>query len=147
MGGCMILTGSKHPGTGRRQNEEPIDPSKLCYCGYTCPEDCDFLTATLKNDLSLKKKVFEEWELEKRFGMQFDPDQVFCYACKPGDQPEGMVLTHCTVRECALQKGYQACIQCDELKHCDKELWTRFPEFHEEVVKMRERYIASLLLA
>ncbi|MCP4311004.1 MAG: hypothetical protein GY790_07060 [Bacteroidetes bacterium] len=44
------------------------------------------------------------------------------------------------MRSCAMEKAYQACIQCDELKGCDKDLWTRFPQFHEGVMKIQVKY-------
>ena len=113
----------------------------MCYCSYSCPEDCHFLEASVKNDPELKKKAFKEWGLEERYGLKFDAEKIFCFKCKPGDHPEGPVLTNCTVRSCAKEKGYQACIQCDDLNSCDKDLWTRFPQFHEGVIKMQAKYL------
>lgn len=139
MGGCLLISG-KDLNAFSFQDEETIDPEKLCYCGYSCPDDCQFLEASVKNDPELKKAAFGQWGLEERYGLEFDPDKIFCFKCKPGDKPEGPVLTHCTVRSCAMGKGYQACIQCDELKECDKDLWLRFPQFHEGVIKMQEKY-------
>ena len=139
MGGCLLFTG-KNLNAVHLQDGQPIDPGKLCFCGYSCPDDCHFLVASLKNDAALKKAAFEEWELEDHYGLVFDEKKIFCFRCKPGDKPEGPVLTHCTVRACAIEKGYQACIQCDDLKGCGKELWSRFPQFHEGVLKMQEEY-------
>jgi hypothetical protein len=139
MGGCLLLS-APASFTIQSRDGEPIDPELLCYCGYQCPEDCHFLVATLQDDPELKEEVFEEWELEKRYGLKFDPQKIFCFKCKPGENPEGPVLNHCTVRTCAIGKGYQACIQCDQLQACDKELWTRFPQFHEAVVEIQKKY-------
>jgi hypothetical protein len=125
------------------QDDKPIDPEELCYCSYSCPADCKFYEASIKNDPALKEEAFKEWGLEERYGLEFDAEKIFCFKCKPGDKPEGPVLTHCTVRSCAMEKGFQACIQCDELKDCDKDLWTRFPQFHEGVLKMQEKYQAQ----
>lgn len=119
---------------------EPIDPKKLTFCGYTCPKDCKFLRATLANDLELKKEAWKEWEIEEHYGLEFDEEQAFCYGCKELDTPDGVVLANCDVRPCAREKKLDACIQCDELKTCDKKLWTRFPEFHETVLEMQETY-------
>ena len=41
-----------------------------------------------------------------------------------------------------IQEKVQACIQCEELKECDKDLWKRFPQFHESIVKLQEQYQA-----
>jgi hypothetical protein len=142
MGGCLLLSG-KDLSARILQDDQPIDPEKLCYCGYSCPEDCKFLVASVKDDPELKKAVFVEWDLEERYGLEFDPEKIFCFKCKPLDKPEGPVLTHCTVRKCALEKGYQACIQCDELKDCDKDLWERFPQFHDGVIELQKKYRAQ----
>ncbi len=120
--------------------DEPIDPKKLNYCGYTCPKDCTFLRATLENDLELRKEAWKEWKIEENYGLEFDEEQAFCYGCKELDKPEGVVLERCTVRACAREKKLDACIECDELATCDKDLWTRFPTFHEKVLDMQQRY-------
>jgi hypothetical protein len=63
-----------------------------------------------------------------------------CYGCKTKDKPEGIVLQRCDVRACAPKKGHDCCIECDELKTCDKDLWRRFPKFKEQVIAMQQRY-------
>ncbi|MFO7669097.1 MAG: DUF3795 domain-containing protein [Bacteroidales bacterium] len=138
MGGCMLFAGKEAMASYLKV--ENIDPEKLCYCSYSCPTDCHFLVASVNDDSELKKAAFREWGLAEHYGMEFDAGKVFCFKCKPGNMPEGPVLTHCTVRACAMEKGYQACIECDELVSCDKALWTRFPQFHEGVVKMQAKY-------
>ena len=120
--------------------DEPIDPKKLEYCGYTCPKDCKFLTATLEDNLELKKKVWKEWKIEETYGLDFDENQAFCYGCKALDKPEGVVLANCDVRPCARERKLDSCIQCDDLATCDKTLWTRFPEFHQKILEMQKRY-------
>lgn len=139
MGGCLMFSGSAFRAPFLSESDE-IVPEDLCYCGYKCPDDCKFYLATVNNDTELKKEVFKEWSLGERYGLTFDPEKIFCYKCKPADRPEGPVLTNCTVRSCAVEKGYAACIQCDELKSCKKDLWERFPEFHKQVIKMQEEY-------
>jgi hypothetical protein len=143
MGGCLLLTGIRVSAFSFKE-DKLIDPSTLCYCSYSCPDDCKFLEASEKNDPELKKAAFEQWGLKERLGLKFDPDKIFCFKCKPGDKPEGPILTHCTVRRCAIKKGYQACIQCNDLRACDKDLWTRFPEFHESIMKMQVIYRAQV---
>lgn len=120
--------------------DEPIDPKKLNYCGYTCPEDCTFLRATLEGDLELKKEAWKEWNIEERYGLAFDQEQAFCYKCKALDKPDGVVLANCDVRRCARERKVEACIECDDLATCDKKLWTTFPQFHEKVFEMQQRY-------
>jgi hypothetical protein len=120
--------------------DEPIDPRKLTFCGYTCPEDCKFLRATLDDDLELKKEVWKEWKIEEHHGLAFDEKQAFCYGCKAADKPDSVVLANCDVRPCARERKLEACIQCDDLATCDKKLWARFPKFHTKVVEMQQRY-------
>jgi hypothetical protein len=123
--------------------DEPIDPKKRNYCGYKCPEDCTFLKATLEDDIELKKEAWGEWKIDERYGVEFDEEQAFCYGCKKLDKPEGVVLSRCTVRQCAREKEFDCCIECDELKTCDKDLWKRFAKFHEQVIQLQEKYRAQ----
>ena len=120
--------------------EEPIDPKKRTFCGYICPKDCKFLQATLENNVELKKKAWEEWKIEERFGLVFNEKEAICYGCKELDKPEGIVLKRCDVRSCARDKGLDCCIECDDLPTCDKDLWSRFPTFHEQVVDLQKNY-------
>jgi hypothetical protein len=122
---------------------EKIDPKKINYCGYTCPEDCKFLQGTLNDNLELKKEAWKLWKIEERFGVEFDPEQAICYGCKSLDKPEGIVLARCTVRTCAQEKKLDSCIECDELTACDKDLWRRFPKFKEQVIEMQKKYRAQ----
>ncbi|MBN1952520.1 MAG: DUF3795 domain-containing protein [Bacteroidales bacterium] len=96
--------------------------------------------ATLKNDPEAKKKAFEQWGLEEKHGMSFDAEKVLCYTCKPGDKPAGIAVQHCEIRKCAIEKGFDCCIKCDELSSCKKGAFTSFPEFHKGVVSMQEKY-------
>jgi hypothetical protein len=123
--------------------QERIDPAKLNYCGYTCPEDCKFLQGTLNDDVELKRQAWKAWKIEERFGLEFDPDQAICYGCKAVEKPEGVVVSRCDVRACARGKELDCCIECDELTACDKDLWRRFPKFKEQVIAMQEAYRAQ----
>ena len=120
--------------------DEKIYPKERCFCGYTCPEDCQFLQGTLNNDVELKKEAWNNWKIEERYGLAFDEDQAICYGCKELEKPEGIVLSRCTVRQCARQKELDCCIECDELTACEKDLWTRFPQFKEQVIELQEKY-------
>jgi hypothetical protein len=122
---------------------EPIDPAGLNFCGYTCPPDCKMREATLAGDIQLKQEAFDAWKLEERYGVDFDPDQTICYGCKAEGKPEGTVVSRCTVRACVQERKLDCCIECDELKTCDKDLWKRFAEFHKQVIQMQEKYRAQ----
>lgn len=137
---AMFMGGGLVAACGGEQNADAIDPKKLNYCGYTCPKDCKFLKGTLENNVELKKEAHKLWKLKERYNVDFDENIHFCYGCKTKDKPEGYVLTKCTVRACAQEKGHDSCIQCDELPTCDKDLWTRFPDFKKGVDEMQKKY-------
>ncbi len=128
---------------GKDGGEKKINLAKLNFCGYSCPDDCKFLKGTLEDDIELKREAWELWKIEERFGVAFDPEQAICYGCKTTDKPKGIVLTRCTVRDCAIEKGQECCIDCDELVECDKDLWRRFPDFKKKVVDAQEKYRAQ----
>ena len=140
--GCAVLMSGKLSAFSFPEDKIP-DPQKLNYCGYTCPEDCQFLEASVKKDDKLKKVAFETWKIKERYGLEFDPKTSFCYGCKNKDKPAGIVLMNCTVRACTIEKKHDACIQCKKLKTCDKDLWTRFPEFHKSVLEMQKTYLEA----
>ena len=124
-------------------DEEIPDPKKLNYCAYVCPSDCKMLKGTLENNNELKEEAFKEWKLEERLDITFDPEKVVCYGCKADDKPMGIVLEKCTVRNCALERGNDCCIECDDLTACEKDLWQRFPDFHKYVIEMQNKYQAA----
>jgi len=124
--------------------EEEIDPKKLMYCGYTCPDDCQFLKASLENDSELKKEAYELWKIKERFDVDFEADKIFCFGCKTEGKPEGVVLVNCTVRSCVIEKEYDCCIECLELEDCHKDLWSRFPDFKKHVIALQKQYFEQL---
>jgi hypothetical protein len=122
------------------QDDKSPDPAKLNYCGYTCPADCKMLKATLENNVELKKEAYVNWKIQEKYGLAFDPEQIFCYGCKTEEKPSGIVIKNCTVRSCAISKGFDCCIECNDLASCDKELWTTFPDFKKAVIEMQKKY-------
>lgn len=145
--GCAFLMAARfnplHAFDRFADEKEIPDPSKMNYCAYTCPSDCKFLQASKENNLEMKKEAYETWKVKERYGADFDPDQIFCWGCKTPDQPEGVILKGCQVRKCAIEKGFQACIECDQLTACDKDLWVRFPDFYKYVKEIQKVYSTS----
>ena len=94
------------------------------------------------NDETLKKEAFKDWRLEKKYGLKYSPELVFCERCKTKGKVTSPLLTGCTVRKCAIEKGHDCCFECDGLKSCDKEVWTTFPQLKEQVIKMQETFKA-----
>lgn len=124
------------------QDEVP-DPKKLNYCGYVCPADCPLYVATIEYDIEKKKEAYTMFKIEERHGVAFDPEQIFCYGCKTPDKPEGIVVNRCTVKRCAIENGYDCCIECDNLPDCNMDLWKRFPEFHKAMIDEQTKYKAA----
>jgi len=119
---------------------DEINPKKLNYCGYTCPTDCKFKTASVKNDVELKKEAYKLWKIKEKYDIDFDESKIFCFGCKEKDKPKGVVTLNCTVRACAIEKEYDCCIECDNLPNCDKQLWKQFPDFRKKVIEMQMKY-------
>jgi hypothetical protein len=140
---CAIAYGTKLTGNdkGFWQDAKP-DPKSLNYCGYKCPADCPLLKGTVENNVELKKKAYADFKFKEKYNMEFDADKVFCYGCKIKDKPMSVPVKACTVRSCAIAKGYDCCIQCEGLANCDKELWKSFPKFKESVMQMQKKYKA-----
>lgn len=144
--GCALLLSGKLQAFNSLIYHQKVipDPVKLNYCGYTCPKDCKFLEASVKNDPVLKKEAYEIWEMKERFGIsEFDPEKIFCFGCKTKDKPVGIRLQKCDVRNCCIDKKLESCIECKELKTCEKDLWKKFPDFKKAVIKMQSDYLEN----
>jgi hypothetical protein len=141
-GCCALMSSSSLLGLNLSygQGEKP-DPKKLNYCGYTCPPACEFKQASIANDDELKKKAFDAWKLKERYGIEFDAEKTFCFGCKNENSPEGIVLTNCSVRACAIEKNFDCCIECNDLTSCNQDLWKRFPKFYEQVKALQVSYL------
>jgi hypothetical protein len=144
MAGCALLMAGKiNPmfANSLNQNEKiKPDPRKLNYCGYQCPSDCKFLKATQENNTELKKEAYESWKIKEKHGIDFDPEKIFCWGCKTTGKPEGVVIKECQVRKCAIEKGYDCCIQCSNLEACVFDLWKQFPDFHTHMIQEQKIY-------
>lgn len=140
IGFCSIMLGPNICSYAISRTNDKPDPTKLNYCGYQCPDDCQFLKGSLENNIEVKKEAYKLWEIKERFDIDFDPEQIFCFGCKTKDKPEGVVLVNCTVRACAIEKKLDCCIECDELVSCDKNLWDRFPDFKKQVIGMQKEF-------
>lgn len=116
------------------------------YCGLICDDRCELCRATRANDVAAKKALYEKWRWKERTGREFDPALVFCHGCKP---PEGLprnvaqTETPCTVRSCAVERGFECCIQCKGLAGCDKELWKNWPKLKQQVEQWQKDYVAA----
>ncbi|NJO91607.1 MAG: DUF3795 domain-containing protein, partial [Chloroflexia bacterium] len=142
---CTLLNATKFASAAINFviSDDEIDPKKLNYCGYTCPSDCKFKTASVNNDVELKKEAYKAWKIKEKYNIDFDEEKIFCFGCKTKDKPEGVVTLNCTVRACAIEKGLDCCIECDNLSTCDKQLWKQFPDFKKKVIEMQKNIMST----
>jgi hypothetical protein len=127
----------------KKTKTDAIDLRKVSYCGITCEEQCELFKATKENNAALKKKVYEQWNWKEKFKVEFDPEKVFCWGCKPKDEPLKIGMETCEVRNCAIENGMESCIQCKDLVSCDKAFWKKWAEFHEQTKKMQNQYLTQ----
>lgn len=143
---CALLAFNRHlsaednPQEKNNREKKLIDLKKLSYCGIPCVATCAMYKATLENDVKTKKALYEQWEFKKNYGIEFDPDKIFCYTCKPGDKPKTIFMEQCVARNCAIAKGFESCIQCKNLTACDKEFWKKWPILYENSKQIQALY-------
>ena len=146
---CALLALNRHlpaeesPEKKQEQKLKPIDFSKLSYCGFPCVQVCELYKATLENDEKSKKLIYEKWEWKKKFGVEYDPEKVFCHTCKSGDKPKKVGMEVCVVRKCAMANGMESCVQCKNLAACDKEYWKKWPDLYAFNKKNQARFLAE----
>ena len=121
--------------------------AQLSYCGIPCVKVCPLYKATQENDVEMKKILYERQEMKKKFGLDFDPDKVFCHTCKPGDKPKKVGMDTCPVRQCALANGVESCVQCANLDACDKEYWKKWPGQWNRFVTRTLSWLEPALIA
>ena len=126
-----------------KQVQKAVDLKKRSYCGIACEDECELYKATRENDVELKKKVYEGWRWKEKFGFDFDPEKVFCYTCKPGDQALKPGMADCEVRQCAMANEIESCIQCSNLAACDKEFWKQWGDFYNHVKESQKQYLSN----
>jgi hypothetical protein len=131
LAGCCKHLCSKH----KTSTDSGIDFSRIAYCCINC-DTCPLYKATLNNDDESKKKIAEQWGDAKK--PDFELEDFYCYGCKD-ERSKGTPGTGCTVRKCALEKGFATCALCIEFEDCDEKLWQNFPQIRNGVRKMKAR--------
>ena len=123
--------------------EKPLDLTTLAYCGIPqtyCETRCELFNATLENDAKLKRAVYDQWGMKKKFGIDFDADKIFCYGCKPGGKPLKVGMAECEVRTCPISHGLGSCVQCGGLASCGKAFWKEWPVAYAQIKQLQARY-------
>ncbi len=131
LAGCCKHVCSKHKSTA----EVDIDYSRIAYCCINCGA-CPLYKATLKDDKEEKMKLAKKWGDAKKPDFKFE--DFYCYGCKD-ERSKGAVGVGCTVRKCAIKKGFATCAQCDDFEACDEKLWKNFTDIRDSVRKMKTR--------
>ena len=89
-------------------------------CGLLCSE-CPAFIATKDNDRALIERTATEWS--SRYGVDVRPEHVWCEGCMTENGRKCRYCeAGCTVRACAVEKGFFSCSQCECLENCEKKL-------------------------
>jgi len=147
--GCLALrlgAAANAPGAPAAPKQLPALKDRA-YCGLICGDWCALWRATRANDPAQKAKVHREWRWKEKFGVEYNPDTVFCWGCKAPGQPRNVAQLRCTVLKCSAGRGFESCLQCRKLAPCDKDLWKDYPDFHQKMVKLQQQYVAAEGLA
>ncbi len=86
-------------------------------CGLNC-SSCDAYIATINDDNDLRASTVVKWQ--KMFDSPFIlPEDINCLGCRE----DGIKLEHCyncEIRVCVAEKGFNTCINCNDMDLCDK---------------------------
>lgn len=89
----------------------------IAFCGLDC-EACDARLATVNNDHALRQKVASLWsELN---GVDIKPEMINCEGCRMDGVKTPYCDSLCQIRQCALDKEYETCGDCPEMRACEK---------------------------
>ena len=93
--------------TIKKQGSKP-DPKSLNYCGYKCTSEGELYKGTLENNTELKKKAYVDFKFREKYGVEFDPEKIFCFGCKINDKPLRLTLRHALSANVEFLKGMNA---------------------------------------
>lgn len=89
----------------------------IAYCGLDC-ETCEARLATVNDDDRLREKVATLWsELN---GVEITPDMINCVGCRIDGVKTVYCDSLCPIRQCAVDKAYETCGSCEDMKSCEK---------------------------
>ena len=89
----------------------------IAYCGLDC-EKCDARIATVNNDDALRERTARLWS--KLNGVEITKEMINCTGCRITGAKTPFCESICPIRQCASNKGYNTCGDCDLLEECDK---------------------------
>lgn len=115
--------------------ESGLDFSRIAFCCADC-DTCPLYKATINRDDAAKMAVAEKWGGVKEPG--FKLEDYYCYGCKDR-RSCGRPGRDCTIRECAMKKGFAVCAQCRDFEICDGKLWKNYPQARDRVRQMKAK--------
>ena len=89
----------------------------IAYCGLDC-EKCEARLATINNDNELRKKVATEWS--RLNNITITPEMINCEGCRIDGKKTVFCDKLCQIRQCAMNKKYETCGDCNEMKSCKR---------------------------
>jgi len=89
----------------------------IAYCGLDC-EKCEARLATINNDNELRKKVADKWS--KLNNITITPEMINCEGCRTDGTKTVFCDKFCQIRQCAMNKKYETCGDCNKMKTCKK---------------------------
>lgn len=108
----------------------------IAYCGLDCSE-CPAFIAKRDNNQELREKTAKEWS---GGGFQIQPEEVNCNSCH-SDKDLLTFCAKCSVRNCAIEKGFNTCADCGDYPCSDKleTLWKQLntPQSKATLDKLR----------
>lgn len=130
LAGCCKQSCLEHKSTAKSD----MDFSRIAYCCIDC-DTCPLYKATINEDNEAKMKVAKEWGEDKK--PNFKLEDFYCYGCKD-ERSRGMPGRGCTVRKCAVKKGFATCAQCADFEECDEEFWEGLPQIRDKVRRIKK---------
>ncbi len=108
----------------------------IACCGLNC-ETCEARIATVNNDDELRRKTAAKWR-EMFNAPQITSESINCVGCRTS----GVKFAHCEmceIRNCVIEKGFETCANCSEMKTCEKVKFIHdaIPEAVENLNKLR----------
>ena len=87
------------------------------FCGLDC-EQCPAYIATVNDDDEMRQEIAKNWsELND---VEITPEMVNCEGCRVEGLKTIFCDCLCQVRQCALEKNYETCADCEEMETCEK---------------------------
>jgi len=82
----------------------------IAYCGLVC-DDCPAYIATQAGDADRLQELARSWSTDE---LQFDPGDVCCDGCRPGEARLFAWCSDCGIRTCCLEKRLETCAHCTD---------------------------------